>query len=176
MAVTLQMVKKHSRLARPIITNSVVAVWSKNMLARSPTFRWLLVLVMALWTPVCLCNSHADDCGDDHGDQHVKTHDCKHDSGDSDHSNDIEEDSDHHDGCPGHDDKGKGCDCSQLTATLVKGEQLLKSSVAIAAIVAFPDVHDWLAPLSCVAGCTRPVWVVPRPAPSLLQMHCALIV
>ncbi|MBC7772285.1 MAG: hypothetical protein H7210_07315 [Pyrinomonadaceae bacterium] len=150
----------------------------QNMLARSLTFRWLLVLVIALWTPVCFCTSHADQScegHDDHADEKVKTHDCHHDSGDSDHSDNSDEYGDHHDGCPGHDDEGTGCDCSQLTATLVMGEQLLKTSVAIATIVAFPDIRDWLAPLSCVVG-TRPVWVVPRHAPSLLHLHCALIV
>jgi hypothetical protein len=118
-----------------------------------------------------MCGSHAEETADDH---HVATrakpHCCDHKP------DDAEEESGHHGGCPGHDDKGNGCDCAQLTATIAQSDQNFTSPVAIALIVEQVEMLSWLAPVSLDVGCTRPVWAVPRQASSLLRLHCALTV
>lgn len=142
-------------------------VGSHYMLARSVTFRSLLALLVAMWTPICLCAVGTDGAGHDHAAEQVKPHGHDHDSDD---------DSDDHDGCPGHDHNGSRCDCSQQSAALAKVDQTLKDSVVIAAMVVLPGWSQWPEPVGVVVGCTRPFGTVPRPPTSLLRMHCALTV
>ena len=139
----------------------------QKMLARSSTFRCLLALLIALWSPMCLCSSGADEPGPNHASEQTKTHGCCPESN---------QDGDHHGRCPGHDHKGSGCTCPQLTATLVKADQLAKACGELTVIVVYPVGCDMPAPHDPLADCVRLSTAVPRPSTSLLRMHCALIV
>lgn len=137
------------------------------MLVRSATFRYLLALLMAIWSPMCLCQSNAAADAPDHTQSQSTQHHDQEESDDSSH---------HHDGCPGHDHKGSKCDCPQLTATTAKTDQAFK--VSFPQVIAILSWHesDWTVFSSKSLGCTRPIRAAPRPPTSLLGMHCALIV
>ena len=137
------------------------------MIAGSATSRYLLALIMALWLPVCLCHPSDDGQvpalaelpgGHDHG------------------HGDPSDSDDHHDGCPGHDQQGTGCDCPQPAASVQKAETTLKAAGASAVIAQQPAGRQFLVLAGRSTACTRPTGVVPRPPSSLLRMHCALTV
>ena len=151
------------------------------MLARSTTFRYLLALLIALWTPFCLCQAAAGWPGE-HGaaseggagpsprSEHRHSHDSE------DHSDNRG--SEHHNGCPDRDHRNSGCECPQLTAALAKAEQSLKGSMfggPLAAILSWMP-SNWLIPAGPDYGCSRPGPMAPRPPTSLLRLHCALTI
>lgn len=137
------------------------------MLLRSATFRYLLALLMAIWSPVCLCQADAPAQSPEHAHSERNTHHGHEDS---------DGPADHHEGCPGHDHKGSSCDCPQLAATTAKADQAFK--ISFPQVIAILSWHesDWSVFSSNSLGCTRPIRAAPRPPTSLLGMHCALIV
>lgn len=137
------------------------------MLQSSATFRYLLALVIAVWMPVCLCQQGESEPTPDHTIEPARHHDHDHDQ-------DSDDDDDHHDGCPGHDHKGTGCDCSQQTAVLDKAESTLKHSVVVATLISLSSWDHLVVPVGDVVGSSRPMAAVPRPPTTLLRLHCAL--
>lgn len=134
------------------------------MLASSPSLRYLLAFMMALWSPVCMCRGEANGASA----EPVSVH------GHGDHDESAE--SHGHDGCPGHDHKKSGCECPHLTATVTKAGQDLQGVTPRATLWVQWACPDSIQPATHSAGCERPFGTVPRPPTALLRLHCALIV
>lgn len=153
--------------------------WPQSMVYRSPGFRLVLALLMAVWSPLCLCQTHAEAAGRNEPSpaNHASSEGHSHHGHEHGGGHDEDAPADRPDdgpGAPCHEHDGPGCDCPELSATGPKPDQSLKLTVApLVAVV------QWLvSPMSVPhqVAFRRDTDAVPRSPTTLLGMHCALIV
>jgi len=138
------------------------------MVAHSPIFRLILALLIAAWSPVCLCQG-------DRGHTHQTVTQT---SGHSEHEDGSPCGCRHGDDGPApcDHDKGSGCECPKLLATLAKPSTVLKAGLTAPAAVLSWGTTQVLVP-STNARLLRPDDRALKRAPTtLLGLHCALIV
>lgn len=133
------------------------------MAQRTLIFRYLLVVLLAAWLPVCLCSpaQAAPDQGA------IGTRSC---------SNCHGADDDDGGGCPSQDHRAGRCECAQPLATLTKADLSLHSTVPAAVMAEKPNWGPALTFMDVLAGGPCDRVAVPRPRTSLLRLHCALMV
>lgn len=150
------------------------------MAARGRTFRLVLALLMAVWSPVCLCQrSHTLAAARGPSQEVVRSH---HDGADEHHhrvdATDPHQPSDENGepGAPCHDHDGPGCECSKLAPANVKPKQGLKATISQLVVTLQWSLFEPVRPGAVVAPLIRDSNPAPRPPTTLLGMHCALIV
>jgi len=144
------------------------------MIYGSRTFRFLLGLLVALWSPACLCSNVASARGGGKAQTPTKLAHCHHGDDENEHDANAPADHDHHGPCKDH--KDSGCECPQLAVSLDKADLTLKSVDRLLAVsIAWTTEADWRLWGPCVSFRTQ-TRAVDRPPTSLLSQHCALIV
>lgn len=150
---------------------------ARSMSTLRPILAWVLATTIALWSPICLCQSHAG-AGGHHGttqEQHQsdnaqpRSHGCAHHCGGG--AGDTAPG-----GEPAPSDDRHRCDCPQMVAALSKFDHGTQAA-AVAVLVPSTWVLVEILPPASAIPARRPTdHALKRPVTSLLRQHCALIV
>jgi hypothetical protein len=156
-----------------------VFAWDYNGARSMSTLRsilaWVLATTIALWSPICLCQSHAG-AGGHHGptqEQHQganappRSHGCAHHCGGGDTTPGDE---------PAPSDDQHRCDCPEMVAALSKVDHGAEATAIAVLIPSTWVLVEILAPASAVPMRRPTNHALKRPLTSLLRQHCALIV
>ncbi|QOJ01067.1 MAG: hypothetical protein HRU70_11400 [Phycisphaeraceae bacterium] len=139
-----------------------------------PILAWVLAATIAMWSPICLCQSHAGAGGhhrnarDHHQDGRTqpKSHGCAHNCGGE--KTPGEE--------PKPSDDQHRCDCPQMVAALSTVEHGAQATAIAVLIPSTWVVVEILPPVSAQPMRRPADHAIKRPVTSLLRQHCALIV
>ncbi|MGH7244635.1 MAG: hypothetical protein ACREJD_14580 [Phycisphaerales bacterium] len=141
------------------------------MLTRFAIFRSFLVLLLAVWNPLCLCNTHGAEAASPALSACGAACTCCEDSKAPDGCDSADSDSGHKSDHARHD-----CACPNLIATSAPASEVAAKNVSVMAVVPLFEMPR-PEPFEPQVGVeVRSRLVLPKPATSLLRQHCALIV
>lgn len=147
---------------------------ARSMSTLRPILVWVLATTIALWSPICLCQSHAGAGGHDgttrnhhqSGRTQPKSHGCAHNCGGEKSPGDE----------PNPSDDQHRCDCPQMVAALSKVDHGTQAAAVAVLIPSMWVLVEILPPASAIPARRPADHALKRPVTSLLRQHCALIV